>query len=686
MRRQAAVPVVLAQTPEHASAEEFAQLIRAVSNDPSYLSLKLKHRVEFVARYPDLSEWFAEPLTHRVGRVLGEDPRRGPVTDPISYNARHYLTFLGVTGRVRFDWDWLLAVPALNVWVHAEALNLPLVQARDELTDLGSRVGFRTKTASRAAQWALSRMLLHSGVPALEEFTVADFQDLLDAIDDFGRRPDRHQFHGADSQWASKRRNWGSQVFLLQLLLYHAGHIPEIPKEPLPTRVVWPPMPQVMTNMVDRYLDARSQLDRPSTVQNISSGLRRFSTWLMVNRPSVASFAEVTRTDALEFCAWLSTLTHHRTGAPLSPATRRQDIQAVLGFFRDGYAWQWPDMPGRPLLMNGDLPKITRAVPRFIPDAELKVLMEAVRAIRCPFQRTALLVARWSGARRSEIRMLDLDCLDTYPDGTPRLRLPASKNYSERTVPLNQEAADAIRELQDQRREQIDRPLPGNHNERPARRLFVRQGRVLSNAYLFDDALLTACRTANLVDQDGKPTITAHRFRHTVGTQLAERGARLQTIMSVLGHKSVQMALVYAHVSDPAVLDDYRSVLGADATIAGPSASAVRNRELTPETVDWLKDNFFRTELELGHCLRLPAEGPCECDLFLTCAKFITTPTYAPRLRERYYTELELADQARGQGWTREVERHQSVAQRICQLLADLDEPLTIDAPLTDTE
>jgi hypothetical protein len=82
--------------------------------------------------------------------------------------------------------------------------------------------------------------------------------------------------------------------------------------------------------------------------------------------------------------------------------------------------------------------------------------------------------------------------------------------------------------------------------------------------------------------------------------------------MSIFGHKSMQMALVYAHVSDPAVLDDYRSVLGPDATIAGPSASAVRNRELTPETVDWLKDNFFRTELEFGHCLRLPAElrGP----------------------------------------------------------------------------
>lgn len=659
---------------QHASAEEFAELIRAVSNDPSYLSLKLRHRREFVTRYPDLDEWFAEPLTRRVGRLIDEDPRRGPVTDPISYNARQYLTFLGVTGRAAFDWDWLIAVPALNVWVHARSLNLPIVAIRQELTDIGARIGFSARTASRAAEWALSRMLLHGGVPPISHLTTADFADLLSALDAFGAREDRPSFHGDDSRWVSKRRNWGSQVFLLQLVLYHAGHIPDMPKEPLPTTTVFPSMPSSMRATIERYLDARAQLDRPATIDNIRSGLRRFSTWLMVSHP-VEAFTDVTRAHCLEFCVWLATQTHHRTGMPLAPATRRADLQAVLGFFRDGYAWQWPDMPTRPLLMNGDLPKLTRPVPRFIPDDELSTLMDAIRELRCPFQRGALLIARWSGARRSEIRMLALDCLDSYPDGTPRLRLPASKNYAERIVPLTEDAADAIRTLQRLRARQLDRPLPGNHNERPARRLFARKGRVLSNNYLFDDALQTACRAANLLDSDGKPTITAHRFRHTVGTQLAERGARLQTIMSVLGHKSVQMALVYAHISDPAVLHDYRSVLSEDATIAGPSSAVVRNRELGPGAVDWLKDNFFRTELELGHCLRLPSEGPCECDLYLTCAKFITTPKYVPRLRDRYSTELDLASAAREHGWAREVERHEATARHLDKLLTELGEP-----------
>src|SRR5437870_6641667 len=89
-----------------------------------------------------------------------------------------------------------------------------------------------------------------------------------------------------------------------------------------------------------------------------------------------------------------------------------------------------------------------RRVPRYIPEDELGRLMTAIRALPCPYQRAALLIARWSGARRDEIRRLALDCLDSYPDGTPRLRIPAGKTKQERMIPLHEEAATAIREIQ----------------------------------------------------------------------------------------------------------------------------------------------------------------------------------------------------------------------------------------------
>ena len=108
--------------------------------------------------------------------------------------------------------------------------------------------------------------------------------------------------------------------------------------------------------------------------------------------------------------------------------------------------------------------------------------------------------------------------------------------------------------------------------------------------------------------------------------------------------------------------------------IAGTGAEAIRAGVLSAEAVDWLRSNFLKTELELGHCLRLPSEGPCECDLYLSCSRFVTTPAYAARLRERHRLELSLAGDARNRDWPREIERHCGIARRIEQLLSDLGE------------
>ena len=136
------------------------------------------------------------------------------------------------------------------------------------------------------------------------------------------------------------------------------------------------------------------------------------------------------------------------------------------------------------------------------------------------------------------------------------------------------------------------------------------------------------------------------------------------------------MSVIYASLSDPTVKQQYQNALdrhlGPEVTLAGPAADALREHRLDPEAVSWLQTNFLKTELELGHCLRLPQEGPCECDLVLTCSKFLTTSEYAPRLRARLAVEQQLIDDATARGWQREIERHTATKNRIEQLLRDL--------------
>lgn len=133
----------------------------------------------------------------------------------------------------------------------------------------------------------------------------------------------------------------------------------------------------------------------------------------------------------------------------------------------------------------------------------------------------------------------------------------------------------------------LDRPLLDRRTTHKLKYLFLRRGRPMSTTFLFAYALLDARRTAGLVDANGRPVVTAHRFRHTVGTQLAEHGAKLHTIMSVLGHESPHMSMIYARISDAEVLRDYRAVLGPGAVPAGAGAEAIRTGRLGGPAIDW---------------------------------------------------------------------------------------------------
>jgi hypothetical protein len=134
-------------------------------------------------------------------------------------------------------------------------------------------------------------------------------------------------------------------------------------------------------------------------------------------------------------------------------------------------------------------------------------------------------------------------------------------------------------------------------------------------------------------------------------------------------------------ISDPEIRRQYETALAAGNRIAGPAADALLHGKLDDQSIHWLQTNFLKTELELGHCLRLPAEGPCECDLVLSCPKFLTTSEYAPRFHARLDKEQDLIADAVTHGWDREVERHEATSRRLRQLLTELedaDQPPTL--------
>jgi integrase len=679
----AAPDPVRRQRPRHCPDREYVTFVRGqVDFNHHYLNAKLRYYRAFRDRWPDLTAWFAEPLVERVGRLPGESFTRPSF--PASHKARPYLTYLGLCGYATFDYPWMFAVGQLRV--HDQAALLGMDLGTTALVDEALALGYSGPAARQAMHWSVARIALRNGLTDVADINGEHVAEVLEAIRLFPENPEFPSFYASAREfYEGPAKSWITHLHQLEVVLFHRGQVAAQPRKLMPS---WkPPMelPPRMLAVAEKWLAARKLTDAPSTVDKLELAVRVFGHWLGEHHPGITTFADVTRDHCLGWIGHIAEAPTERTGKPLGVMSRIQRISGLSQFFRDTALWQYTDVPGYTLIGAGDAPKYPQKVPRFIPDQELDRLMPAIDAIACPFQRAALLVARWSGARRTEIQRLPLDCLDRYTDGTPRLRLSGRKTYKERVVPLHEDAAEALQKLIELRRHAPERPFTDERTGEEIRYLFMSHGKLLSTYYLFETPIQNACKAVGLVRPGGRGgtgrgTVSAHRFRHTVGTQLAERGAKLHTIMKVLGHTSVSMALVYAQISDQEVLRDYKAVLGPGATIAGPAADELRNGTLPDTSIDWLKTNFFKTELELGRCLRLPAEGPCECDLYLTCAKFVTTPEYAPRLRARSQVEQTLARDAAERGWDREVERHHCTSDRIDRLLADLGEPAHAEA------
>jgi integrase len=411
-------------------------------------------------------------------------------------------------------------------------------------------LGYPHKSALRVERAVRYFFVRHGG--AVVDVGESELIAFAQALSAFRERDDAVTIFGSPERLGGSLRTMATMLFAFRTALYHQGQINQPPR-----REVVPPerlhVKPAMRQFIERYAQARLALHtRPTTVGKLRNAGRHLANWLAANHPKIESFAELTRELVLAYGASL-------VSAGVNVETQITRLSSLSVMFHDATAWGWPEAPPRPLIGARDLPKRPNRVPRFIPAEELDRLMTAIGTLECPYQRAALIIARWSGARRGEISRLELDCLDSYLDGTPRLRVPMGKTATERMVPLHPQAAEAIRGLQ-----ALTRPSRGFRDElsgRESPRLFVSRGRRLSGHYLFEISLQTACERAGLLDHEGRATITAHRFRHTVGTELVEGGARLHTVMKMLGHTSTGMTLVYAHLSDATLREEYLKVL-----------------------------------------------------------------------------------------------------------------------------
>jgi hypothetical protein len=348
--RHAAPPL----TPHHASEEAYAAFVLEHHGSLGSWNYYLQIRREFVEAYPDLQVWFQAPLTERVGRLRNQP--RSHFFGRVSYRARPYLYFLALHGYVTFDWEWLISIPNIHLWELFKAAGVPADVER--LIEEAVQLGYNRLSSSQDLRWVVSRLFLHTGIWQVDQITEAACDGLAEAVRRFGERSDIALFHGSAEEYRRRaRKSYLTAIHRLKVVLYHRGQATTEPWKIMPKYAEPSPGHPRMLAVIDRYLTARRLTSRPATIERLEVSLRRFMRWLSQTYPQIESFADVTREHLFEFAEALNSWKGMHSGQPLSTLTKRGNLSGLSVFFRDMASWGWDDVPSRPLLGVGDLPK-----------------------------------------------------------------------------------------------------------------------------------------------------------------------------------------------------------------------------------------------------------------------------------------------------------------------------------------
>jgi site-specific recombinase XerD len=267
----------------------------------------------------------------------------------------------------------------------------------------------------------------------------------------------------------------------------------------------------------------------PATVEAYLRDLRAFTIW--AERLGLHDPGAVERQTLRRYLAFMAT----RGNARRTIARRASSLRRYFRWLvREGYV-------GRDPTAGLSAPKGEARLPRVLRPDELRRLLDTApvdgaapgRGLArgaVALRDSALLELLYgSGLRIAEATGLDVDEVDL---GRGRV-VVWGKGGKQRTVPLSDPAADAIRRwLADGRAALVTEhtPAPAVFLNRRGRRLTPRDAR-------------------RIVDRRATSPTHPHALRHTFATHLLDGGADLRVVQELLGHSDVATTQRYTHVS-----------------------------------------------------------------------------------------------------------------------------------------
>lgn len=376
--------------------------------------------------------------------------------------------------------------------------------------------------------------------------------------------------------------------------------------------------PQLVATM-RRYLLQLTTFLAPRSVEVADTTMRQLARWL-TSSTEVTVVAGIERRHIEDYKVWLAAQPGRAATLTLAKNTQRHRLRTIRIFLERLIEWDWPDAPGRKPILHGDIPHRTEPIPKFLNDQQAATFMAAARAHPVARYRLVAQVLARTGLRASELCELAADAVTLIGKDAYWLRVPVGKLRNDRMIPLHADVVDLFTDWTATNAEHI----------RASRRLMADQHAPI-------DRRTVHRIVARVGAIAGIEDMHPHRLRHTLATQAINRGMRLEAIAALLGHRSLEMTLVYARIADRVVADEYASVCEQiDALYNTAATPGALPAEIETAAMSRLRQESHARMLGNGMCTR-PPELDCRMETICeTCAYFKTGPQFVPvLLRQR---------------------------------------------------
>lgn len=361
-----------------------------------------------------------------------------------------------------------------------------------------------------------------------------------------------------------------------------------------------------LKELAKKYVKLKSVNRVLSTLQNYLHRFNILSEFIDNNFPELNAVENITRDIIVEYISYLNSLGNKWN-------TTSSNIGTINDFFSMVNKNNWGETAPY-LILPQDYPKGNREINiRAIPHTVLKQLNNR-KFFSSPTIETMISVFLETGLRYLTLATIPLNCLELDNNNKWWIKFKRVKIPEYGKLPISTELAEKIKKQQSfvkkYHNDNIYLFAPKSLGDTNSRYTPQKNKIILKESFseYFDEIV----RENNIVDDNGELYyITSHQFRHTFGTEAINNGVPQHIVQKMLGHKSPEMTMHYAHIHDETIIKELEKLhLNRTFDITGQIVEL--ELEGDPESLEWFTKEINAIALPSGYCGRPRIEGDCD--------------------------------------------------------------------------